>query len=316
VLHQRSSWPAAEQHVKAHENARYYARPDMPIFISYSHNDKSFVDRLATQLVRRNVNVWLDRWELSVGDSLVERVQEAVDGASALLVILSKASVASEWCKKELSAGLFRELEEKRVVVMPVMLDDCDVPIFARGKMFADFRSDFDVGLKAVIEGIAKVTTPSLARFKEPAYHTDWSIDWGDVNGQLAIILNYVQQPLKQPYTCLTNVEILANAAATRVFEKNKASAGVDAAKLHVLGLLSKKLAADGELKLRLSDEREQIFRYAMRGPVRGEAYAVRIGVRRLGEDTGRDILVNTIGVVAETYKHMKSVLRGPHSKV
>ncbi len=44
------------------------------------------------QLVARNVNIWLDRWELSLGDSLIEKVQGAVDGASALLVILSKAS--------------------------------------------------------------------------------------------------------------------------------------------------------------------------------------------------------------------------------
>ena len=287
----------------------------MPIFISYSHKDKAFVDRLAMQLVRRNVNVWLDRWELAVGDSLVERIQEAVDGASALLVILSKASVASEWCKKELSAGLLRELEEKRVVVMPVMLEDCDVPVFARGKLFADFRSDFDTGLRAIVEATAKITTPSLARFTEPTYHTDWSIDWGDINGSLAIILNYVQMPLKQPYTCLTNVEVLAGPAATRIFERTKKAQGVDAAKLHVLGVLSDKLTADGELKPRLTDEREQVFRFVMRGPGRGESYAVRIGVRRLGEDTGKDILVNTSGVIAETYGHMRSVLRQSPSR-
>lgn len=287
----------------------------MPIFISYSHKDKAFADRLATQLVRRNVNVWLDRWELSVGDSLVERIQEAVDGASALLVILSKASVASGWCKKELSAGLLRELEEKRVVVMPVMLEDCEVPIFARGKMFADFRTDFDVGLSAVIEGIAKVTTASLGRFAEPTYHTDWSIDWGAVNGNTAIILNYVQLPVKQPYTCLTNIEILANPAATRIFDKTKAAQGVEAAKLHVLGLLSQKLSEEGEVKPRLSNERELVFRYVFDGPSRGEAYHARIGVRRLGEDTGRDILVNTSGLIAETYKHMKSVLGAPKRK-
>jgi hypothetical protein len=281
----------------------------MPIFISYSHSDKAFVDRLATQLVRRNVNIWLDRWELSVGDSLLDRIQEAVDGASALLVILSKASVSSEWCKKELSAGLLRELEEKRVVVMPVMLEDCEVPIFARGKLFADFRTDFDVGLRAVIEGIAKVTTASLGRFTEPTYHTDWSIDWGDVNGNAALILNYVQLPIKQPYTCLTNIEILANPAATRIFEKTKTAKGVEAAKLHVLGLLSQKLKDEGELKPQLSNEREQVFRYVLDGPARGEAYHARIGVRRLGEDTGRDILVNTSGIIAETYEHMKTVL-------
>lgn len=284
----------------------------MPIFISYSHKDKEFVDRLAMQLVSRNVNVWLDRWELSVGDSIVDRVQEAADGASALLVILSKSSVGSEWCKKELSAGLLRELEEKRVVVMPVMLEDCDVPIFARGKLFADFRTDFDAGLTAIIEGIAKVTTPSLGRFKEPDYHIDWSIDWGDVNGNLAIILNYVQLPERDPYTCLTNIEILANPAASRSFETKKKASGVDVAKLDVLGLLSKKLTSQGDLRPRLSDEREQIYRFAMEGALRGEAYTVRIGVRRVGEDTGRDVLVNTSAVVMQTYEHMTAVLKRP----
>ncbi|PRB58082.1 toll/interleukin-1 receptor domain-containing protein [Erwinia billingiae] len=92
----------------------------MPVFIRYSHNDPKFVDHLAQKLVQQNINIWLDRWELSVGDSLVDRIQDAVKGASALLVILSKHSVESEWCKRELSAGLLRELEEKRVVVLSV----------------------------------------------------------------------------------------------------------------------------------------------------------------------------------------------------
>ena len=38
----------------------------MPIFISYSHENKEFVDKLARQLVAHNINIWLDRWELSV----------------------------------------------------------------------------------------------------------------------------------------------------------------------------------------------------------------------------------------------------------
>jgi hypothetical protein len=281
----------------------------MPIFISYSHKDKDFVDGLAMQLVRRNVHVWLDRWEMSVGDSIVDRIQEAVDGASALLVVLSKASVESEWCKRELSAGLLRELEEKRVVVMPVMLEECTVPIFARGKMFADFRTDFDAGLRSITEGIAKVTSASLGRLKESTYHTDWSIDWGDVNGRFAIILNYVQVPNKEQHTCLTNVEILATPAATRAFETTKETNGVDAAKLHVVRLLRDKINETGGLQPRLSDERERIYKFAMKGPLPGEAYEVRIGVRRLGEDSGRDLLVNTANVIAGTYQHMSEVL-------
>lgn len=287
----------------------------MPIFISYSHKDKYFVDRLAKQLIRSNVHVWLDRWELSVGDSIVDKVQEAVDGASALLVILSKASVESEWCKKELSAGLLRELEERRVVVMPVMLEECSIPIFARGKMFADFRTDFDTGFKSITEGIAKVTNASLGRIKEATYHTDWSIDWGDVNGQFALILSYVQVPNKEQHTCLTNVEILATPAATQAFEKTKKDEGVEVAKLHIVKLLLDKINEVGGLQPRLADEREQVYRLSMTGTGRGEAYDVRIGVRRLGEDSGRDILVNTGNVIASTYQHMAEVLGKPKSQ-
>ena len=138
----------------------------MPIFISYSHENKKFADRLARQLVAHNVNIWLDRWELSVGDSIISKIQEAVEGASALLVILSKASVASEWCKNEINAGLLQELEEKHVLVMPVLLEDCTIPVFVRGKLYADFRTSFDDGLRTILEGIAKVTNANLGRLR------------------------------------------------------------------------------------------------------------------------------------------------------
>src|SRR6266849_3850548 len=85
----------------------------MPIFISYSHADRVFINKLAAHLVKHNAHVWIDSWELNVGDSLIQRIQQAIQESSALLVVLSKASVKSEWCKKELSAGLVRELEEK-----------------------------------------------------------------------------------------------------------------------------------------------------------------------------------------------------------
>ena len=161
----------------------------MPIFISYSHQDKNFVDKLAIQLVAHNINVWLDRWELQIGDSIIAKIQEAVEGASALLVILSPASVSSDWCKNEINAGLLRELEEKQVLVMPVMLQDCEVPVFVRGKIYADFRKSFDDGLQTILEGIAKVTNENLGRYRGPEYHTDWSVDWSDMSGLFTLRL-------------------------------------------------------------------------------------------------------------------------------
>lgn len=283
----------------------------MPIFISYSHKDKQFVDKLAMQLVHRNVNVWLDRWELAVGDSIVDRVQEAVDGSSALLVILSKASTGSEWCKRELSAGLLRELEERRVVVMPVMLEDCDVPVFARGKMFADFRASFDDGLRSVVEGIAKVTNSAMARAKEPDFNTDWSIDWSIRAGQLFMMITYLQIPSNYPYSCLTTVEIVGNKTASKLFQLTSHSTHADFAKLHVVRQIVEFFDKQGDIKALLSDEKARLTALEVKGSAPREGYTLRIMTRRLGEDTGRDVLVHVSSLIRDTLNHMASVLRG-----
>ena len=123
----------------------------MALFISYSHQDIEFVDRLAVRLAEERVHVWLDRMELRVGDSLTRKIEEALERASAILLVLSSASVASEWCRREVTAGLVRELEERRVLVLPLLIQDCQIPLFLRDKLRADFRADFEKGLGEVL---------------------------------------------------------------------------------------------------------------------------------------------------------------------
>jgi hypothetical protein len=120
------------------------------VFISYSHKDAAFVDKLAADLVMLRHNVWVDRWELSVGDSLIDKIQSALVAAGGILIILSKSSVASEWCRKELNSGLIRELEQKQVVVLPCVMEDCDIPLFLKDKMYADFRGDYSQALHQI----------------------------------------------------------------------------------------------------------------------------------------------------------------------
>ena len=92
----------------------------MPVFISYNKADRDFAESLALNLVQAKQNVWIDKWELNAGDSLISKIEEALGDANAILVLLSKNSVESEWCKKELRAGLIRELEEKSVLLIPI----------------------------------------------------------------------------------------------------------------------------------------------------------------------------------------------------
>lgn len=192
----------------------------MPIFISHSHQDKNFVDVLAVHLSQRKQYVWVDRWELKVGDSLIEKIQSAIKTASALIIVLSKASVASEWCKKELNAGLIRELEERRVVVLPLLLEDCEVPLFLRDKKYADFRNDFDAGLKDILGSVAAVTSDTQGRIEKPEFHVDWSVAWGESNGQYAMHLRFISHGAMIPYCVLTEVKIVCNDTLTARFHE------------------------------------------------------------------------------------------------
>ena len=191
-------------------------RFQVPIFISYSHADEAFAHELATHLVKHNAHVWIDSWELNVGDSLIQRIQQAIQESSALLIVLSKASVESEWCKKELNAGLMRELDEKRVLVLPVLLDNCDIPMFLREKMYADFRTSFDTGLRALIPAVAQFTNADQGRFVTGKTNTDWAESWGVQNGTDLFCMEYVLVEVSpdQPFTILTQILVTCNEAA------------------------------------------------------------------------------------------------------
>lgn len=101
----------------------------MTVFISYNHMDTEFADRLALELVRHDIKVWKDSSQIGVGDSLIQKIQEGLEGATYLCVILSRNSIQSEWVKREITAGLLREIEERKVRILPIVIDDCRIPL-------------------------------------------------------------------------------------------------------------------------------------------------------------------------------------------
>ena len=121
------------------------------VFICHASEDKPFVRVLARDLKAYGVPVWFDEWALKVGDSLTEKIQEGIQSSGWLLVILSKKSVRSGWVRRELSSGLALELEKKSVYVLPVLKESCQIPLFLKDKLYADFRKPYRVGLELLL---------------------------------------------------------------------------------------------------------------------------------------------------------------------
>ncbi|MBA4189808.1 MAG: toll/interleukin-1 receptor domain-containing protein [Planctomycetaceae bacterium] len=286
----------------------------MPIFISYSSTNRDFVDRLAKQLVAHQVHVWLDKWEIHVGDSLITKIQQGITGASGLLIVLSKASVQSEWCRKELNSALMRELEEKRVVVLPVMLEDCEMPMFLREKLYADFRKDFDAGLSTILEAVARVTNEWRARITEPGWHTDSAIDWGKDGEDHIIRITMVEQAKDQPYSVLGVTTIIAKGSAAKWFQAHVERGTDEAARAQVIYDLANAVKDDDDFNVLLKDQRE-VFRRTV-FTIEGHVFRVISSVRWLGMDTGRDVLFRIGGQIEGMADRMREITRQPPKSV
>ncbi len=136
----------------------------MDVFISYNTEDRPFAERLAKDLAFHGLHVWWDQWEMKVGDSLTEKIQDGISRSSWLAVVLSPRSVKSPWVKRELAAALAQEIESEKVVVLPVLVADCIVPPFLRDKIYADFRSSYRAGLGALLRRLAPPFRPDKLR--------------------------------------------------------------------------------------------------------------------------------------------------------
>jgi HEAT repeat protein len=128
--------------------------PKPSIFLSYSHLDKRFARRIAGDLMKYGVNVWIDEGEIRLGDSLIEKISQAIVTMDYLAVVLSPASVKSEWVKIELEIAMTQAIKGKRVKVLPLRIADCKIPGFLEGKLYADFtnKKKYYFGLKTILE--------------------------------------------------------------------------------------------------------------------------------------------------------------------
>ncbi len=143
------------------------------IFISYSHKDKPFAKRLAADLRDAGHTVWIDEIKILVGDSLIEKIRDGIDSVDFVAAIISSTSLNSQCVKRELDLASTREIDEKRVIVLPILLDEVELPGFLKGKYYADFREEdnYQEGLDELLERLGPRTLPpnlSSAKMLKP----------------------------------------------------------------------------------------------------------------------------------------------------
>ena len=126
------------------------------VFVSHCSSDKAFVRKLVDDLLKRDLNVWFDERELKTGDSIVEGIEGGLKNTDYLMVILSKESVNSKWVRAELNAALMNELSGGGTVLLPTLMEDCEIPELLRDRVYADFRKSYERGLASLFAVFAQ----------------------------------------------------------------------------------------------------------------------------------------------------------------
>jgi uncharacterized protein YjbI with pentapeptide repeats len=88
------------------------------VFLSYSSQDREFAMQLYTALTGAGVRVFWDYFDLVPGEELERQIAEAIREMRRLIVVLSAASLKSEWVEREIRLAWIRRRES----LLPIRL--------------------------------------------------------------------------------------------------------------------------------------------------------------------------------------------------
>lgn len=89
-------------------------------FLSHSKKDKYFIEKLAADLRKCQIDYWLDEEEIRAGKSWLKMVfEDGIPTCDVIVVYLTENSIKSKIVEKEIDATLIEQLSEKGIAFLP-----------------------------------------------------------------------------------------------------------------------------------------------------------------------------------------------------
>lgn len=166
----------------------------LKVFISYSHKDKEFKEKLVkhlSSLIRQKyICLWYDNM-IQPGEDLDESVLEALHSSQVMLLLVSANYLSSEYCYETELGEAMRMRKEQGMIVIPIMVRPVDV----KGTLFDGIMSlptdrkaitqfsnqdeayeDIAKGIRRVVEGRVLSSLPRYQGIQNAAPHPNANI--------------------------------------------------------------------------------------------------------------------------------------------
>jgi hypothetical protein len=126
------------------------------VFLCHSSEDKHLVRKVRNDLADIGHTVWLDEDQIDVGDSIVEAISEATAKCQFLVIFISVNSNRSRWVKKEWQAFLSRSLERCDCKVLPVLVEEAEIPQILYDIKYANFGKSYNAGFSELAKALSR----------------------------------------------------------------------------------------------------------------------------------------------------------------
>jgi hypothetical protein len=123
------------------------------VFISHRKDDAQQAKQLADEILKAGHQVWFDEWNIGIGDSIVERINEGLTG-STYLVLCYSSSGDSAWMSREWQSTLARQISGHSVKILPVLLTGGNPPAILADIRYADLVKDWAKGVAELLRVI------------------------------------------------------------------------------------------------------------------------------------------------------------------
>jgi HJR/Mrr/RecB family endonuclease len=140
------------------------------VFLSYASEDRAVAERIATRLKSGGAKVFTDRYELKVGDSLISRMETALSASDYVVVLLSPHSVRSKWVQRELDTAYSRYMDDRAVTLLPVLIEDCEIPPPLSLLQYLDLRTNIDEGINQLARTLGAASKIDFSRLSPRAF--------------------------------------------------------------------------------------------------------------------------------------------------
>ena len=141
--------------------------PTLKVFFSYSRSDgEVFATRLANDLRKTGVKVWVDKQDIPLGKAWDIEIEEAINSCDCVIFIATEKSVSSQNALSEVSYAL-----EENKPIIPLIFSPCRIPFRIRRFQHLDFTKDYNapfVALKDYLLLIEKQIPSPGGAVKEP----------------------------------------------------------------------------------------------------------------------------------------------------